>query len=114
MEALRDRTVKIDVPYVTRLADEIKIYEEGLQHQERTFAANISLPHTIEMAAMWAVLTRLEQPKNAGLTLLQKLKLYNGKTLPWFHRKTTSRNFEKKQATEGMTGISPRYVQDKI
>ena len=33
---------------------------------------------------MWAVLTRLEEPKNAGLTLLQKLKLYNGKTLPGF------------------------------
>ena len=28
MEALRDRTVKIDVPYVTRLKDEIKIYEK--------------------------------------------------------------------------------------
>ena len=28
MEALRDRTVKIDVPYVTRLTDEIKIYEK--------------------------------------------------------------------------------------
>ena len=33
---------------------------------------------------MWAVLTRLEQPKHANLTLLQKLKLYNGKTLPGF------------------------------
>src|SRR6201988_2462027 len=28
MEALRDRTVKIDVPYVPRLKDEIKIYEK--------------------------------------------------------------------------------------
>ncbi|MBV9124860.1 MAG: hypothetical protein JO112_16010, partial [Planctomycetes bacterium] len=28
MEALRDRTVKIDVPYVTRLKDEVKIYEK--------------------------------------------------------------------------------------
>jgi hypothetical protein len=36
------------------------------------------------MAALWAVLSRLEDPKNAGLTLLQKLKLYNGKTLPGF------------------------------
>ena len=33
---------------------------------------------------MWAVLTRLEEPKKADLTLLQKLKLYNGKTLPGF------------------------------
>ena len=28
MEALRDRTVKIDIPYVTRLRDEIQIYEK--------------------------------------------------------------------------------------
>ena len=28
MEALRDRTVKIDIPYVTRLRDEVKIYEK--------------------------------------------------------------------------------------
>jgi hypothetical protein len=41
-------------------------------------------PHTLEIAAMWAVLTRLEEPKNANLTLLQKLKLYNGKSLPGF------------------------------
>ena len=39
---------------------------------------------------MWAVLTRLEQPKHANLTLLQKLKLYNGKTLPGSPRTTSS------------------------
>ena len=33
MEALRDRTVKIDIPYVTRLREEIKIYEKGFQRQ---------------------------------------------------------------------------------
>jgi serine protein kinase len=82
MEALRDRTVKIDVPYVTRLAHEIKIYEKD--YNKETVKGKHIAPHTIEMAAMWAVLSRLEQPKNASLTLLQKLKLYNGKTLPGF------------------------------
>ena len=82
MEALRDRTVKIDVPYVTRLRDEIKIYEKDFNKQ-RVTGKHIA-PHTLEMAAMWAVLTRLEDPKNANLSLLQKLKLYNGKTLPGF------------------------------
>ncbi len=82
MEALRDRTVKIDIPYVTRLADEIKIYEKD--YNSRRVAGKHIAPHTIEMAAMWAVLTRLEEPKNAQLTLMQKLKLYNGKTLPGF------------------------------
>src|SRR5437899_7696016 len=61
MEALRDRTVKIDVPYVTRLKDEIKIYEKDF-NPERVRGKHIA-PHTIEIAAMWAVLTRLVQPK---------------------------------------------------
>ncbi len=33
---------------------------------------------------MWAILTRLEDPKKAILSLLQKLKLYDGKTLPGY------------------------------
>ena len=82
MEALRDRTMKIDIPYVIRLSDEIKIYEKDF-NSDKVRGKHIA-PHTIEVAAMWAVLTRLEPPKQAGLTLLQKLKLYNGKTLPGF------------------------------
>ena len=111
MEALRDRTVKIDVPYVTTLRNEIRIYEKDYNNE--TVKGKHIAPHTIEMAAMWALLTRLEEPKHANLTLLQKLKLYNGKSLPGY----TEENIKelREQATsEGMNGISPRYVQDKI
>jgi serine protein kinase len=111
MEALRDRTVKIDVPYVTRLADEIKIYEKSF-NQEKVRGKHIA-PHTIEVAAMWAILTRLEQPKHANLTLLQKLKLYNGKTLPGFTEDNVI-ELKREAINEGMHGISPRYIQDKI
>ncbi|MEM9704371.1 MAG: serine protein kinase, partial [Planctomycetota bacterium] len=111
MEALRDRTIKIDVPYVTTLDEEIKIYEKD--YNRRRVRGKHIAPHTLETAAMWAVLTRLEPPNNAGLTLLQKLKLYNGKSLPGF---TTDNVVQlKREAThEGLEGISPRYVQDKI
>jgi serine protein kinase len=111
MEALRDRTVKIDVPYVTRLRDEVKIYEKDF-NAERVRGKHIA-PHTIEIAAMWAVLTRLVQPKHANLTLLQKLKLYNGKTLPGFTEDNVI-ELKREAMNEGMTGISPRYIQDKI
>ncbi len=111
MEALRDRTVKIDVPYVTRLKDEIHIYEKDF-NVERVRGKHIA-PHTIEIAAMWAVLTRLVQPKHANLTLLQKLKLYNGKTLPGFTEDNVV-ELKREAMNEGMTGISPRYIQDKI
>ncbi len=111
MEALRDRTVKIDVPYVTRLSDEVQIYEKDY-NPTKVRGKHIA-PHTIEMAAMWAVLTRLEDPKHAGLTLLQKLKLYNGKSLPGFSEENI-KELKSETTQEGMIGISPRYVQDKI
>ena len=111
MEALRDRTVKIDVPYVTKLSEEVKIYEKDY-NTKRVRGKHIA-PHTLEIAAMWAVLTRLETPKHHGLTLIQKMNLYNGKSLPGF----TTENVEqlrKEAKSEGLFGISPRYVQDKI
>jgi serine protein kinase len=111
MEALRDRTVKIDVPYITRLSDEIRIYKKDY-NEEKIRGKHIA-PHTVEMAAMWAVLTRLEPPKKAQLSLIQKLKLYDGKTLPGFTEDNIKElKFETER--EGMEGISPRYIQDKI
>jgi len=111
MEALRDRTIKIDVPYITKLAQEIKIYEKDFNAQT---VPNIHIaPHTLEMASMWAILTRLEEPKKANLTLMQKLKLYNGKTSQQFTDDNV-KELRKETKREGMEGISPRYIQDKI
>ncbi len=111
MEALRDRTVKIDIPYITKLSDEIKIYEKDY-NPEKIKGKHIA-PHTVELAAMWAVLTRLEEPKKAQLTLMQKLKLYDGKTLPGF-TEDNIKELRMEAEREGMEGISPRYIQDKI
>jgi serine protein kinase len=62
---------------------------------------------------MWAILTRLEQPKKASLSLMQKLKLYNGKTLPGF-TEDNIQELKSEAPREGMDGVSPRYIQDKI
>jgi len=111
MEALRDRTVKIDIPYITRWKEEINIYKKDFNSQ-RLRGISIA-PHTIEMAAMWAILTRLEKPKKANLTRLQKLKLYNGKTLPNYTEDNV-KELRKETVREGLEGISPRYIQDKL
>jgi serine protein kinase len=111
MEALRDRTIKIDVPYITRVSEEQKIHEK-LYSQEKIPNVHIA-PHTIEMAALWAVLSRLETPKKHGLTELQKAKLYDGKYLPGYTQETV-KELRKETDREGMDGISPRYIQDKI
>jgi serine protein kinase len=111
MEALRDRTIKIDVPYITRLSEEVRIYEKDFS-QGKVRGKHVA-PHTLEMGAMWAVLTRLEDPKKHNLTLLQKLKLYDGKVLPGYTQDTV-KELRKDSRREGMDGISPRYVQDKL
>jgi len=111
MEALRDRTVKIDIPYITKLKQEIKIYEKDF-NSNKIKGKHIA-PHTIETAAMWAILTRLEQPKKANLSLIQKLKLYDGKSLTDYTEDNV-KELRKESIREGLDGISPRYVQDKI
>jgi serine protein kinase len=111
MEALRDRTVKIDVPYITKLKYEVKIYEKDFNAQK--IRGKSIAPHTIEVAAMWAILTRLEHPKKASISLMQKLKLYDGKTLSGFTEENV-KELRKEAVREGLDGVSPRYVQDKI
>ncbi|XXR56033.1 serine protein kinase [Sorangium sp. So ce385] len=111
MEALRDRTIKIDIPYITKVSEEIRIYEKDF-NKEKIRGKHIA-PHTLEVAAMWAALTRLEDPKKHNLSLVQKMKLYDGKVLPGYTQDTV-KELRKEASREGMEGISPRYVQDKI
>ena len=103
MEALRDRTVKIDIPYITKLGDEIKVYEKDY-NSERIRGKHIA-PHTIEMASMWAVLTRLETPKKANLTLLQKLEALRRQNACRATPKTPSRNFSAKRLAKAWTAF---------
>ena len=111
MEAFRDRTIKIDVPYNIRLSDEIKIYMKDFG-PERVKGLHIA-PHTIEVAAMWAILTRLAEPKKAGITKMQKMRLYDGKSVEGF-TEDSIKELKEEAPREGMQGISPRYIQDKI
>ncbi len=111
MEALRDRTVKIDIPYITKYSKEVEIYKKDF-NETKVRGKHIA-PHTIEMAAMWAVLTRLEDPKKHNLTLLQKLKLYDGKSLTGFTQDNV-KELRKEALREGLNGISPRFIQDKL
>ncbi len=111
MEALRDRTIKIDIPYITTLSQEIRVYEKDF-NSVKIKEMHIA-PHTIEVASMWAVLTRLEEPKKHSLSLLQKMKLYNGQMVPGFTEDNV-KELRKEAIREGLNGISPRYIQDKL
>ncbi|MBP2033756.1 serine protein kinase [Clostridium algifaecis] len=107
-EAILDRIVKIEVPYCMELNEEVKIYKKILGKSR--FDAHIA-PHTIETAAMFAILSRLS-PSNK-VDPMTKLKIYNGEDIV---EKGTTKKIDyselKEEAgiREGMTGISTRFI----
>ena len=110
MEALRDRTVKIDVPYLLRWSEELKVLEHHY-HNDR-IKQHIA-PHTLEIAALWSVLTRLKDDRDGKISLVEKAKLYDGRSLPGWTEDSV-KEMRDKYPDEGMVGISCRYTQDKI
>ena len=106
-EALQDRIILIKVPYNLRVSDEMKIHEK-LIHQSNMQGVHIA-PHTLRVASTFAVLTRLEEPKKTGMSLMKKLKLYDGEEVEEFTQKDI-RELRDDSPREGMSGISPRYV----
>ncbi len=109
-EALRDRSLKIDVPYVLTLSDEKHIYEKDFTSDK---VGRHIAPHTIEVAAMFAVCSRLDEPKKGGMTLLQKMRLYNGESVAGYTEQTV-RELQDDAPREGHRGISPRFIQDSL
>ena len=104
MEACAIARSRSTSPTSRSCSEEIRIYEKDFS-QERLRGKHIA-PHTLEVAAMWAVLTRLEDPKKHNLSLLQKMKLYDGKVLPGYTQDTV-KELRKETKREGMDGISP-------
>lgn len=106
-EAMHDRMVVVKVPYNLRLSEEVKIYEK-LIRQSGISGVHIA-PNTLKVASMFAILTRLEESKKAGMTPLKKLKLYNGEDVDGYTA-TSLKELTDETTREGMDGLSPRYV----
>ncbi|MFN8636857.1 MAG: LAGLIDADG family homing endonuclease [Chloroflexota bacterium] len=106
-EALHDRIILIKVPYNLKVTEEVKIYEK-LIGQSNLQGVHIA-PNTLRVASMFAVLSRLEQSRKAGMSLMKKLKLYDGEEVDDFGQKDI-RELQDEATREGMDGISPRYV----
>src|SRR5690348_9201877 len=110
-EALQDRIILVKVPYNLRVSDEVKIYEK-LLGQSALKDVHIA-PHTLRIASTFAVLTRLEPSKKAGMSLMKKLKLYDGEDQEEFKQKDI-KELQDEAVREGMDGISPRYVINRL
>ena len=111
-EALQDRIILVKVPYNLRVSDEVKIYQKLLRQSNISSRVHIA-PYTLETAATFAVLSRLEESKKAGMTLMKKLKLYDGRPVDDMSDKDV-KELQEEARREGMEGISPRYVINRL
>ncbi|MEL4419515.1 hypothetical protein AAEH74_21365, partial [Shewanella algae] len=69
-------------------------------------------PHTLEIAALWAILTRLK-PEDR-ITKVEKAKLYDGRALPGYTEDAV-KEMRDNNPKEGLDkGMSARYVQNAI
>ncbi len=110
-EALQDRIILVKVPYNLRASDEVKIYEKLLK---QSALQNVHIaPYTLRVASIFAVLTRLEPSKKAGMSLMKKLRLYDGEDIEDFKQKDI-KELQDEAVREGMDGISPRYVINRL
>jgi len=110
-EAILDRVVKINVPYVLELDQEVRIYEKILSRSD--FSAHIA-PHTIKVAAMFSVMSRLKTTQKCDL--LTKMKIYNGEEVIEKGRvkKIDINDLREESRDEGMSGISTRFISKAI
>ena len=114
MEAFNDRTKRIDYPYVLEYESEAEIYGKMLANAH---VPNVHVePHALEMAGLFGVLTRLEEPTDETVSLLEKAKAYNGELEDEEidRRKLREDADESADIGEGMDGISARFVGDEI
>lgn len=113
-EAIHDRMYVIKVPYVLRYSEEEKIYKKLIK-QSRLKDFHFA-PHTLEIAAMFAVLTRLKESSICP-DLIKKMQYLNADEVvevdkePPDLRKLVE---ESEKMEEGFSGISSRFVMNAI
>ncbi|HKS08089.1 MAG TPA: hypothetical protein VJS13_00985, partial [Pyrinomonadaceae bacterium] len=111
-EALQDRIILVKVPYNLRVSQEERIYDKLLHQSEALRNVHLA-PNTLKVAAMFAVMTRLEDPKRQNVDIVKKMKLYDGEDVEGYKSKDV-RELKEETIREGMDGISPRYIINRL
>jgi serine protein kinase len=97
----------------------VRIYEKLIQQSqwsdETQDLSKVHIaPHSLRVAAMFAVLSRLKPPKKSGMSLMTKMKLYDGERQvgDWDQRHV--KELREEYPDEGMTGVSPRFILNRL
>ncbi|MBO0586053.1 PrkA family serine protein kinase [Sporosarcina sp. E16_8] len=110
-EALHSRIIVMPIPYNLKVSQEECIYEKMIKESDMTHV-HIA-PHALKVAAIFSVLTRLEDSKKQGVDTVKKMRLYDGENVEGFNQMDVE-ELKKEFPNEGMNGIDPRYVINRI
>jgi serine protein kinase len=107
-EAFLDRVSVVKVPYCLRVTEESRIYEKLISSSALGEAP--CAPHTLEMLARFAVLSRLKPHANSRP--FAKMRVYDGENIRETDPKVKTMQEYKDSAgvDEGMDGISTRFA----
>ncbi|WP_409304430.1 PrkA family serine protein kinase [Peribacillus sp. SCS-155] len=110
-EALHSRIIVMPIPYNLKVSEEEKIYEKMIRESD---VSNVHIaPHTLRVAAMFTILTRLKDAKKGDIDLVKKMRLYDGESVEGYNSADIT-ELKKEHQDEGMSGIDPRYVINRI
>lgn len=110
-EALHSRIIVMPIPYNLRVSEEERIYQKMISESD---VNNVHIaPHTLRVAAMFTILTRLKEPKRGDIDLVKKMRLYDGEMVEGYNT-VDLEELKKEYLDEGMHGIDPRYVINRI
>jgi len=110
-EALQSRMIVMPIPYNLKVSDEEKIYSKLIRQSDMSHI-HIA-PHALKAAAIFSILTRLKETKKQGMDLVKKMRMYDGEAIEGY-KEADLKEMQNEYAEEGMTGIDPRYVINRI
>lgn len=110
-EALQSRMIVMPVPYNLKVSREEKIYHKLIGQSDMSHI-HIA-PHSLRAAAIFSVLTRLKETKKQGMDLVKKMRMYDGEAIEGY-KEADLKEMQNEFLEEGMTGIDPRYVINRI
>jgi len=110
-EALHSRIIVMPIPYNLKVSQEEHIYEKMIRDSDMSHV-HIA-PQALRAAAIFSILTRLETPKKQGIDIVKKMRLYDGEDVEGFNQLDVE-ELQKEFPSEGMNGIDPRYVINRI
>ena len=111
-EALLDRMVIIQVPYTLSYKEEARIYKK-LTSSTQAFREVHLDPHALHVAAVFAVLTRMQEGEEREAENVKKARLYSGEDVEGVAQSEIAK-MHARSPEEGLSGVSPRFVVNAL